>query len=64
VERELLLAKVSILGPEHFHELIAHHREDLQAEDEKHEEEIAEVSIPLPVALASVIGVLVFCGGW
>jgi hypothetical protein len=28
----LLLAKVSILGPEHFHELIAHHREDLQEE--------------------------------
>ena len=33
VERELLLAKVSILGPEHFHELLAHHREDLQAAD-------------------------------
>ena len=32
VERELLLAKVSILGPEHFHELLAHHREDLQEE--------------------------------
>ncbi|BFZ61834.1 acetolactate synthase, regulatory subunit [Saitoella coloradoensis] len=27
VERELLLAKVSILGPEHFHELLAHHQE-------------------------------------
>jgi acetolactate synthase I/III small subunit len=41
VERELLLAKVSILGPEHFHELIAHHREETMAEDhieEKHEE--------------------------
>jgi acetolactate synthase I/III small subunit len=35
VERELLLAKVSILGPEHFHELIAHHREDLLNADEK-----------------------------
>jgi acetolactate synthase I/III small subunit len=34
VERELLLAKVSILGPEHFHELLAHHREDmLEGED-------------------------------
>ena len=43
VERELLLAKVSILGPEHFHELIAHHREDLEAEDERHDEENAEV---------------------
>ena len=27
VQRELLLAKVSILGPEHFEELLAHHRE-------------------------------------
>lgn len=33
VERELLLAKVSILGPEHFHELIAHHREDLETDE-------------------------------
>ena len=38
VQRELLLAKVSILGPEHFHELIAHHREDLQAEDQVEEQ--------------------------
>jgi len=45
VERELLLAKVSILGPEHFHELIAHHREDLEAEDERHDEENAEVDL-------------------
>jgi len=37
VERELLLAKVSILGPEHFHELIAHHREDLLADDHAEE---------------------------
>lgn len=41
VERELLLAKVSILGPEHFHELLAHHREDFQ--DEGEGEEIHEV---------------------
>jgi len=27
VQRELLLAKVSILGPEYFEELLAHHRE-------------------------------------
>lgn len=39
VQRELLLAKVSILGPEYFEELLAHHREitdesaDLTAED-------------------------------
>ena len=45
VERELLLAKVSILGPGHFRELIAHHREDLQAEDETHDEENAEIDI-------------------
>jgi len=36
VQRELLLAKVSILGPEHFEELLAHHREmtDLEASGE------------------------------
>ncbi|BFZ56136.1 acetolactate synthase, regulatory subunit [Savitreella phatthalungensis] len=33
VERELLLAKVSLLGPEHFHELLAHHRAELGDED-------------------------------
>lgn len=27
VQRELLLAKISILGPEYFEELLAHHRE-------------------------------------
>lgn len=27
VQRELLLAKISILGPEYFEELMAHHRE-------------------------------------
>lgn len=32
VERELLLAKVSLLGPEHFHELLAHHKEELSGE--------------------------------
>ena len=39
VERELLLAKVSILGPEHFHELIAHHKEGLEHEHESSDEE-------------------------
>ncbi len=43
VERELLLAKVSILGPEHFHELLAHHREDLDNENERPEKENPEV---------------------
>ncbi|KAF2770105.1 acetolactate synthase [Teratosphaeria nubilosa] len=34
VQRELLLAKISILGPEYFEELLAHHREmtDLEAQ--------------------------------
>jgi acetolactate synthase-1/3 small subunit len=32
VERELLLAKVSLLGPEHFHELLTHHKEEMSGE--------------------------------
>lgn len=32
VQRELLLAKISILGPEYFEELLAHHREMTDAE--------------------------------
>ena len=32
VQRELLLAKVSILGPEYFEELLAHHRDMTEAE--------------------------------
>ena len=32
VQRELLLAKVSILGPEYFEELLAHHREMTESE--------------------------------
>ena len=31
VQRELLLAKISILGPEYFEELLAHHRELTEA---------------------------------
>lgn len=47
VQRELLLAKVSIMGPEYFEELLAHHREmtgsvseaeDPQAALEEHQE--------------------------
>jgi acetolactate synthase I/III small subunit len=34
VQRELLLAKVSILGPEYFEELLAHHREMTAADAE------------------------------
>lgn len=41
VQRELLLAKISILGPEYFEELLAHHREmtDAEAAREHLEEE-------------------------
>jgi acetolactate synthase I/III small subunit len=44
VQRELLLAKVSILGPEYFEELLAHHREMSGAEDgaESAEERIGQ----------------------
>ena len=38
VQRELLLAKVSILGPEYFEELLAHHREMTAADASKFEE--------------------------
>ncbi|PNS14035.1 Acetolactate synthase small subunit, mitochondrial [Sphaceloma murrayae] len=43
VQRELLLAKISILGPEYFEELLAHHREMTGAEspiDESNPEQI------------------------
>nr|POF04906.1 acetolactate synthase small subunit, mitochondrial [Quercus suber] len=54
VQRELLLAKVSILGPEYFEELLAHHREmtdaaeSLPAEDLT-PEELAERQNVTPV---------------
>ena len=38
VQRELLLAKVSILGPEYFEELLAYHREMTAADATKFEE--------------------------
>ncbi|EMC97476.1 hypothetical protein BAUCODRAFT_68862 [Baudoinia panamericana UAMH 10762] len=34
VQRELLLAKISILGPEYFEELLAHHREMTDYQDQ------------------------------
>ena len=34
VQRELLLAKISILGPEYFEELLAHHREMANEEED------------------------------
>ncbi|RMY53602.1 hypothetical protein D0865_05166, partial [Hortaea werneckii] len=47
VQRELLLAKVSILGPEYFEELLAHHREmtdveSAQPPEDLNPEELAE----------------------
>lgn len=38
VQRELLLAKINILGPEYFEELLAHHREMTAREGEAEEE--------------------------
>ena len=40
VQRELLLAKISMLGPEHFEDLMAHHRE-MSAADVSRAEETA-----------------------
>jgi len=43
VQRELLLAKINILGPEYFEELLAHHREMSELEEDMPgEEEIME----------------------
>lgn len=38
VQRELLLAKISILGPEYFEDLMAHHREMTAADASKFDE--------------------------
>lgn len=38
VQRELLLAKISILGPEYFEEVLAHHREMTAVDASKSEE--------------------------
>lgn len=46
VQRELLLAKVNILGPEYFEELLAHHREMTalaEGEDGEDHQSIAEM---------------------
>ncbi|KAL5120547.1 acetolactate synthase, regulatory subunit [Pleosporales sp. CAS-2024a] len=40
VQRELLLAKISILGPEYFEELLAHHREMAQMPEEQDMSEV------------------------
>lgn len=48
VQRELLLAKINILGPEYFEELLTHHREittgDLEAEHEASEQSLEETA--------------------
>lgn len=43
VQRELLLAKISLLGPEYFEELLAHHREMTAADANKFEGSDPEV---------------------
>lgn len=44
VQRELLLAKISLLGPEYFEELLAHHREMTAADATKVEASNSEVT--------------------
>ena len=51
VQRELLLAKISILGPEYFEELLAHHREMTDA-DAWHQSTATEDMTPEAVAAA------------
>lgn len=43
VQRELLLAKVSLLGPEYFEELLAHHRQ-LTAENPASDKQLDEIA--------------------
>ncbi|CAK7233948.1 acetolactate synthase, regulatory subunit [Sporothrix bragantina] len=47
VQRELLLAKVNILGPEYFEELLAHHREITAPVDANGEQEGEAVDVSL-----------------
>jgi acetolactate synthase-1/3 small subunit len=42
VQRELLLAKINILGPEYFEELLAHHREITSSEAEFEGEQVEQ----------------------
>ncbi|CAJ2511123.1 Uu.00g067480.m01.CDS01 [Anthostomella pinea] len=47
VQRELLLAKINILGPEYFEELLAHHREmttDFENDIENGEQTLGDIS--------------------
>ncbi|CAO2658766.1 Nn.00g064890.m01.CDS01 [Neocucurbitaria sp. VM-36] len=52
VQRELLLAKVSILGPEYFEELLAHHREMAQTTEQEEGFDSAELSEEERAAIA------------
>lgn len=45
VQRELLLAKISLLGPEHFEELLSHHREMTAADASKFEDSKVAASL-------------------
>ncbi|KAJ5579155.1 hypothetical protein N7450_008022 [Penicillium hetheringtonii] len=54
VQRELLLAKVSILGPEFFEELLQHHREittPTETLDKKHSDRVPPRNLPHSQAL-------------
>ena len=44
VQRELLLAKISILGPEYFEELLAHHQDMSEADMEAEEARLSSLS--------------------
>jgi acetolactate synthase-1/3 small subunit len=44
IQRELLLAKINILGPEYFEELLAHHREMTNGEFEGADGEAHDVT--------------------
>jgi acetolactate synthase-1/3 small subunit len=45
VQRELVLAKINILGPEYFEELLAHHREMTAESPEAETSEISDASL-------------------
>lgn len=47
VQRELLLAKINILGPEYFDELLAHHREitaEVDGESFEHQQQLSQAA--------------------
>jgi acetolactate synthase-1/3 small subunit len=56
VQRELVLAKINILGPEYFEELLAHHR-DMTAEvdEEKSLEDFAQDFHPSKMAASQAL---------